>query len=94
MQPEVYHGRAFVVETTTGTWIVPADLIGALVRIDDGSIDTRLADFVEGTVQSWKLETGWLARMSMPGYMDCTDWTLHRTRTEAHAFLKEMFGDD
>ena len=39
-------------------------------------------------------KTGWLARMSAPGYMDCTNWTVHDSEEAAKEYLEEMYGDD
>ena len=36
----------------------------------------------------------WLARLSAPGYMDCTDWAAFGTRKEAEEYLIEYYGDD
>ena len=44
---------------------------------------------------SLELRTGkYGARMSAPGYLDCTDWTLFDTEEEAMEYLEEMYGDD
>lgn len=34
---------------------------------------------------------GWGCRLSMPGYMDCTDWTVADTYDEARGALIDMF---
>ncbi len=33
------------------------------------------------------------ARLSMPGYLDCTDWTVHCTPQEAWNYLEETYED-
>jgi hypothetical protein len=38
--------------------------------------------------------TGWGARMSAPGYLDCTDWSVFDSEDEARAFLAEFYGDE
>jgi hypothetical protein len=40
------------------------------------------------------LQEGWLARLSMPGYLDQTDWTIHEDEESAYAYLEETYGDD
>lgn len=37
---------------------------------------------------------GYGARLSMPGYLDCTEWCVFKTLREARKYLKEMYGDD
>ena len=34
---------------------------------------------------------GYGARLSAPGYMDCTAWTVFKTREEAEEFLREEY---
>ena len=34
---------------------------------------------------------GYGARLSAPGYMDCTEWTVFETREEAEEFLREEY---
>jgi hypothetical protein len=38
-----------------------------------------------------RIEEGWLAYLTMPGYLDRTDYTLHETEEEAHAYLVETY---
>jgi len=35
--------------------------------------------------------SGYGARLSAPGYMDCTDWTVHESEGEARASLADMY---
>ena len=37
---------------------------------------------------------GYGARLSAPGYLDCTEWGVYDTKAEAKAALDEMYGDD
>jgi hypothetical protein len=37
---------------------------------------------------------GYGARLSAPGYLDCTEWSVYQTRAEAKAALDEMYGED
>jgi len=107
MQPVVYAGKAYLVETNHGTEVVPYDLVGGLmatdgvlmavgVKVDGDSVDYRpLLDFIESAnVESVELRDGFLARMSAPGYMDCTAWELHDTAAKAEASLREHYMDD
>ena len=51
-------------------------------------------DYCEGQVQSWELIQGYGARLSAPGYLDCTPWSVFETEEEAERYLEEMYGDD
>lgn len=45
------------------------------------------------TIREFSMREGWGARLSAPGYMDCTDWLVFSTEAEARAYLEEFFGD-
>lgn len=78
------------VETTHGTEYIDADVIGKQEPADSDAF----ADYCEGTVQSWELIQGHGARLSAPGYMDCTEWTVFDTEEEARKYLDETYPDD
>lgn len=94
MQPQVYFGGYFAVETTHGTEIVPDDVIGRTM----GTAAEAFENYVDGEIEDpdevIEHKTGWLARLSAPGYMDCTDWTVHKSESEARTYLSEAYGDD
>ena len=53
-----------------------------------------LEDFIESNIDdvtSIKLLEGYGARLSAPGYMDSTPWTVFKTREEAEEFLREEY---
>ena len=53
-----------------------------------------LEDFIESNlddVTSIQLVEGYGARLSAPGYMDSTAWTVFKTREEAEEFLREEY---
>jgi hypothetical protein len=93
MEPEIYKGQYYEVSANHGeTYIVPVEAAGTVTTYGE------LADYVEGTIDEPEepavLLTGWLARLSAPGYMDCTDWTVCDSRAAAEEYLKETYGDD
>ena len=94
MKPVVYHGGYFEIDTTQGTQIVPDDVIGRTM----GTHVEAFANYIEGEPMDpdevVEHKTGWLARLSAPGYMDCTDWTAHATLDEAEKYLEDTYGDD
>ena len=45
-------------------------------------------------IESIEIVSGWGARLSAPGYLDCTEWSVYETEEEARADLAEMYGDD
>lgn len=94
MKPEIYKGWYFRVETTAGIEVVPAHACG---RTCATHVEALL-NYLEGKpLDSDELivaEDGWLARLSAPGYLDCTPWTVHASEREAHEHLEEMYGED
>ena len=63
----------------------PAEYFSAQNVADDHKMDVEDVETV----------AGWFARLSAPGYMDCTEWQgPYETEEEALAGLAETFGDD
>jgi hypothetical protein len=71
-----------------------------LIAKNDPSEDdeaTMLQDacmYYEGDVESVGLKVGYGARMSAPGYLDCTEWSVFDTEAEAEAYLTEHYSED
>lgn len=86
MQAQVIHGEFHQLDTRyEGIVSVPAKYF------DPAS----LADQYKGDVADVETVTGWFARLSAPGYMDCTEWSgPFATEEEAREHLIEMYGDD
>lgn len=95
MQPQVEYAEYFEVETSVGTEIVPADVVN---RTTETVSVELLLDYLEGKPNDPEAECerkmGWLARLSAPGYLDCTDWSAHATEQEANDYLVEQYGLD
>lgn len=87
MQPNILKMAGWEIETNHGTEYLPDDVVGS-----DATAES-VADFVEGDkVYSIERITGkWFARLSAPGYLDRTDWTVHDSEDEAIAYLVESY---
>jgi len=106
MQKQVTHKQPWIeVETSHGTEWIDAVSLGLNVRDSETkthpltdkereSIVSQLSDYCEGTIQEWKTVRGYGARLSAPGYLDCTEWTVFDTPEEAQAYLDETFPDE
>lgn len=79
----------YEVDTTQGTMFLPVDLIGTTPADSDA-----FADYVEGNVLGWELREDYGARLSAPGYRDCTEWGVFATEKEARDYLEQMYGDN
>lgn len=89
------------VETDCGTEFVPLDQLGiTLPEWEDGpewleECANILRDYLEGRrVFNAEEITGYGARLSAPGYLDCTEWAVFDTEEEARAHLEDMYGDE
>jgi hypothetical protein len=72
--------------------------LGVLIDEDHSEFDSIVRGFgpylespIED-VESVEFNYGWGARMSAPGYMDCTDWSVFATEGEAQDYLDEYYG--
>jgi hypothetical protein len=106
MEPEVLGGFWYVLDGPMGGEVLPADIVGkvdmsaftARLVASMGAVDVpdELLDFAEnGRIDSLELKKGYCARLSAPGYLDCTEWCgPYPTAEEAMAALREMYPDD
>jgi len=68
-----------------GGWFVVEGPDGIDVLMDIGDVQWR-DDFSYIVT----LREGYGARLSMPGHLNCTDWTFHKTEKEAIAYCNEL----
>jgi hypothetical protein len=54
----------------------------------------KIQPYTEGTPLSWENVKGFGARLSAPGYLDCTEWTVFDTEDEAREYLAENYPDE
>jgi hypothetical protein len=104
MEQQVEFGQWVVVDTNCGGCVLPADLVDVdkvkrWAESDSPWAKNKLAklvgDYIEGTeIYSVEIKAGWGGRLSAPGYMDCTEWSVYDTEEEALEELTEMYGDD
>ena len=59
------------------------------VETDDGMTFLPVDDV--GYDSRRRIINGYGARLSAPGYLDCTEWTVFDTEKEAREFLKETY---
>ena len=63
----------------------------ALIDIGHGEEVWTPSEYVETTDKVVERRTGFGARLSAPGYLDCTEWTVFETEEEAAAYLADQF---
>lgn len=92
------------VETTYGTEWVDSASLSLFVRDSETKTHPmseqeraetvkKIQPYTEGTPLSWQNVKGYGARLSAPGYLDCTEWTVFDTEGDAREYLAEMYGD-
>jgi hypothetical protein len=97
----------YELETNCGTWFVDvADVDGGKfaealeqgLQIDSWALETLSKDYLqytEGTrLEDISVREGYGARLSAPGYLDCTKWIVHNSISEAEKYLAENYPDD
>jgi hypothetical protein len=93
------------VETTQGTEFVSVADSSLFVRdsrtqthpmTEDERSATikKIQVYTEGTPQEWENIQGFGARLSAPGYLDCTSWQVFETREDAEACLADEYPED
>jgi hypothetical protein len=102
MQHQVTERQQWLqVETRQGTVYLPCNELGLhfadATGEDDAVLDAHIAtvqQYCEGSVISWSTITGYGARTSAPGYLDCTEWAVYPTAAQAQAYLDEYYPED
>ena len=84
MQPQIREGKWCEIDTDTGTWWVPKEDVTnespeALIWFTQ-AIHYHEHRFIEG----------FGARLSAPGFLDCTEWTVFETEEEAQTWMEEL----
>lgn len=67
-----------------GIVVYPADMFSA----------EWVAEEWDRPIEDVEIIEGYGARLSAPGYMDCTEWSVFNTPAEAQAYLDEYYPDD
>jgi hypothetical protein len=94
MQKQVIYDRWCVIDTTHGTVAIPHDLVCVGKGKTTSPTASDLAPFIEGAFISCEIIDGWGARLSMPGYMDATEWSVFLTEEQARKHLAHMYDDE
>lgn len=95
----------YKIETSQGTFFVDREDAGNYPDADAESVREKvhplavnvLGQFVEGgpdSIESWETVKGFGCRLSAPGYMDCTDWTVFDSEDECKTFLDDNYPED
>jgi hypothetical protein len=63
-------------------------------NFDSPDVAKTIEQYTEGKPESWENIKGHGARLSAPGYLDCTEWTVFNSIEKATAYLDEYYPED
>jgi hypothetical protein len=96
MQHQVYYTRWIEIDGPCGIDAVPFDVV--FTHQGAKTFDVKFEDIKDYTEnrEAWSItiRDGYGARLSAPGYMDCTPWSVFNTEDEAIAYLNEYYPED
>jgi hypothetical protein len=88
----------YEIDGDQGTEFVPYDLIGELAdtsvfaTLNSHDVPDELRDYVRSSRSfATSIIEGFGARLSAPGYLDCTDWSVFPTQEEAGEDLVQTY---
>jgi hypothetical protein len=73
METETMFAEWIVIDGVYGVSVYPEDYFSEGEALADYLGTDRLAENI-GKVEECETVKGWCARLSMPGYLDCTEW--------------------
>ena len=102
MIPKILKERWIVIDGPMGTEYLPLNvwaeneanqlLSEFLNEGKENVFSNWLKDMCENTeAYSLSIKNGFGARLSAPGYMDCTEWSLYETEKEARLYIEESY---
>lgn len=98
MKPEIWQEQHYLVETSCGTEIIPVSVCGIIDESDEEwtekELEAHFGDYCYGEIYSAELSSGWLYRLSAPGYLDCTDTGSAESEAEAIREIFDTWGND
>ena len=98
MEPQLEFGNWIEVDGPAGTEFIPADLVGEIEEYHGelAALPETISMYFENR-QAWHIrrqENRWGCRLSAPGFMDATPWTVFETEEEAQEYLQEQIDDE
>lgn len=93
------HQTWILIDGNNGITYLPADveprIVAALSIGQDATAEELALDYYDGSqVYSVELTEGYGARLSAPGYMDYTQWTVFDSMEAAYEFLRDEYPMD
>ena len=95
LRVETRQGTEFIRIADTSLFVRNSDCPSQPLTDDEreATID-NIRDYVEDTPKSWENIKGYGARLSAPGYLDCTPFVVFDTQEEAEQYLTDEYPED
>lgn len=99
MQQQIADKQTWLkIDGSNGTTYLPIDALyqnrSAFLLLSEEQQLATCQVYYEGEAESVELVSGYGARLSAPGYLDCTEWSVFNTAAEAQAYLDEYYPED
>jgi hypothetical protein len=95
LRVETAHGTEFVDSASLCLFVRNSDCPSQpLTKDETFNTVTKIQSYTDGEPQSWANIKGYGARLSAPGYLDCTEWTVFDTKEDAEKYLEENYSED
>jgi hypothetical protein len=95
LRVETKHGTEFVRIADVTLFVRDSETVTHPMSDEDRDATIeKIRPYVESKPESWENVKGYGARLSAPGYLDCTEWVVFDTREDAAKYLDEMSEDD
>lgn len=82
MKQQIELDTVWIIATVNGTVCIPNEVqpFDGIAVNDDDSINPEFEetfqDYIDGNIEGAHKSQGWIWRLSAPGYLDCTEWSL------------------
>jgi hypothetical protein len=94
MQKQIIYTRWYEIDGNEGITFVPQDVVHSPGHYTMSPSKEDVQDYYSGTrIDSIRVVDGYGARLSMPGYLDCTEWSVFSTKEQAAEYLDEAYGE-
>jgi hypothetical protein len=95
LRVDTSHGIEFVRIADTSLFVRDSETVThPMTDAEHSDAVRKIQQFTDGEPQSWENIKGYGARLSAPGYLDCTEWAVFETGEEALAYLNDNFPED
>lgn len=99
MTPSITDRQTWLrIEGTNGITFLLIEELGqnrsAFLLLSEEAQLATIRAYYDGTPESVEIITGYGARLSAPGYPDCTEWAVFDSCEAAEEYLVEMYGDE